>query len=80
MTLEQAIKMNEDQAKYEGVEKIKKDGTLVVTEEAYQITKKLLGIECREIKLADSPEWAKEIIKAFKVLGKKYNAPVPSYL
>jgi hypothetical protein len=79
MTMEQAIKYNTDQAKYEGVEEIKKDGTLIVTEEARKITKDLLGMECREIKVADTADWAKELIKAFKKLGEKYNAPVPVY-
>ncbi len=79
MTMEQAIKYNVDQARYEGVEAIKEDGTLLVTEEAYEITKKLLGIDCKEIRVADSPKWAKEILQAFKILGKKYNAPVPAY-
>jgi hypothetical protein len=79
MTMEQAIKYNVDQARYEGVEAIKEDGTLIVTEEAYQITKKLLGLECREIKVADTVEWSKELVQAFKILGKKYNASVPAY-
>ncbi len=79
ITMEQAIKYNTDQAKYEGVEAIKKDGTLVVTEEARKITKELLGLECREIKVADTAEWSKELIRAFKKLGDKYNAPVPVY-
>lgn len=79
MSMEQAIKYNVDQARYEGVEAIKEDGTLVVTEEAYEITKKLLGLECREIRVADTAEWAKEILQAFRILGKKYDAPVPAY-
>jgi hypothetical protein len=79
MTMEQAIKYNVDQARYEGVESIKEDGTLVVTDEAYQITKKLLGLECREIKVADTEQWSKELIQAFNILGKKYKVSVPVY-
>ena len=79
ITLEQAIKLNSDQAKYEGVKEIKEDGTLVVTDEAYEITKELLGIECRKIQVADTADWAKEILVAFKKLGDKYQAPVPVY-
>ena len=79
ITLEQAIKLNSDQAKYEGVKEIKEDGTLVVTDEAYDITKEILGIECREIKVADTADWAKEILAAFKKLGDKYQASVPTY-
>jgi len=79
LSLEQAIKINTDDCKFEGIEEIKDDGTLVVTDEGYDIAKKLVGIECREIKPADSADWAKELIPAFKKLGDKYNAPVPQY-
>jgi len=79
MTIEQAIKYNVDKARYEGVKAIKEDGTLIVTEEAYQITKKLLGLECREIKVADTVAWSKELIQAFKTLGKKYKVSVSAY-
>ena len=79
MTMEQAVKYNRDQAKYEGVEELKEDGTLIVTDEAYQIAKEMLGLECREIKVADTADRSKEIIAAFKKLGEKYNAPVPVY-
>ncbi len=79
VTMEQAIKYNTDQARYEGVERIKEDGTLVVTDEAYELTKKLLGLECREVRVADTAELAKEVLGAFRALGKKYGAPVPAY-
>lgn len=79
ITMEQAIKYNTDAAKLEGVEAIKEDGTLIVTEEAYQITKKLLGLECREIKVADTAEWSKELIQAFKMLSKRCKISFPSF-
>jgi hypothetical protein len=79
LTLERAIQYNMDQARYEGVETIRDDGTLVITEQAYELTKKLLNLECREIRVADSAEWAKKVLAAFKTLGAKYGTPVPSY-
>ncbi|MBA7641748.1 hypothetical protein ES703_49433 [subsurface metagenome] len=79
VTMEQAIKINADAAKFEGVEEIKDDGTLVVTDEAYEIAKKLLGVECRQIQVKDTADWAKELLAAFKRLGDKYQAPVPVY-
>jgi len=77
ITMEQAIKINVDDCKYEGIEEIKDDGTLVVTDEAYKIAKKLLGIECREIQVADTADWVKEIVAGYKRLADKYQAPVP---
>ena len=76
-TMEQAIKINVDDCKYEGIEEIKDDGTLVVTDEAYKIAKKLLGIECREIQVTDTADWAKEIVAGYKKLGEKYGVKVP---
>ena len=66
-------------AVYEGIEKIENDGALVVTDEGYKITKKLFGIECREIRVADTADWAKELIAAFKKLGDKYGTRVLAY-
>ena len=81
ITMEQAIKINVDGAKFEGVEEIKSDGTLVVTDEAYKITKELLGLEIRAVRPADSLEQAKEVVAAFKKLADKYKVRefVPSY-
>lgn len=79
ITMEQAIKINTDAAKYEGVEEIKDDGTLIVTDEAYEITKEILGIECRKIQVADTESCAKEILTAFKKLGGKYGSKIPLY-
>lgn len=79
LTLEQAVKINADGAKFEGIEEIRGDGTLVVTDEAYEITKKLVGVECREVNPADALDWAKELAPAFRKLGEKYRANVPAY-
>lgn len=72
-TMEQAVKINTDGMKYEGVEEIKGDGTLVVTDEAYKISERLLGIECREIKVSDSKYWADQILDAFKKITAQHN-------
>lgn len=79
LTLEQAIKINADGARFEGVEEIKDDGTVVLTDEARDITKKLLGVELRQYGLADLEDLAKELLRAFKKVGDKYGAPVPTY-
>ena len=79
ITMEQAIKINVDDCKYEGIEEIKDDGTLVVTDEAYKIAKKLFGIECREIQVADTADWAKEIVAGHKRLADKYSVKIPVY-
>jgi len=77
VTMEEAIKINTEAAKYEGFEKIKDDGTIVITDEAYQTTKKILGYECREIRPEDFEYWAKLLITKIKKLGTKYGFSIP---
>lgn len=75
ITMEQAVKINTESIKFEGVQEIREDGTLVMTEEGFQIGKELLNIECREIKVSDTDNWAKEILSAYRVLAEKYHVP-----
>jgi len=77
LTLEQAIKINVDDAKFEGVEEIKDDGTLVLTDEANKITKKLLGVELREYSASNVEDVVKELQPAFKKLADKYKVKMP---
>ena len=79
LTLEEAIKINLEGCKHEGIEEIKEDGTLVSTEEGYKITKEILGVEMRELRFADMEDAAKEVVAAVKTAAKKYNASVPAY-
>ena len=58
---------------------IEHDGTLVLTDEGYKITKKLLGVELREYKAADTADLSKELLPAFKKLADKYGAKIPVY-
>jgi hypothetical protein len=77
VTREKAVKINTDGMRYEGVEEIKDDGTLVVTDDAYETAKRLLEIECREIKVSDSKYWAGQLSPALKKMAAKYAVEVP---
>ncbi|MBI4319328.1 MAG: hypothetical protein HY675_12630 [Chloroflexi bacterium] len=48
LTREQAIKINEESNKFDGVEEIKDDGTIVFTDKVYSAMKEL-GYDCREL-------------------------------
>jgi len=76
ITMEEAIKINTDSIRYEGVEEMREDGTLIITDEGYEIGKELLGISCREIKVSETDYWAKEILAAYQKLAEKYSAPI----
>jgi len=79
ITLEEAIRINLDGLKYEGIEEIKEDGTLVSTEEGYEINKEILGVDLRELRFADIDDVSKELISIYKKLADKHNVPLPIY-
>jgi len=79
ITLEEAIKINLDALKFEGIEEIKDDGTLVSTEEGYEINKEILGVDLREVKFADMEDVSKEIVLALRKAAEKYGASLPTY-
>lgn len=79
ITLDEAIKINLDALKCEGIEEIKDDGTLVSTEEGYEINKEILGVDLREVRFADIDDVSKEIVLALRKAAEKYGASLPTY-
>lgn len=73
ITLEEAIRINLNGLKWEGVEEIRDDGTVVLTDEAYDIQKELYGLDLREFRFADMEDIAKELLVASKKLIAKYS-------
>ena len=72
VTLEEAVKINLDGLKYDGVEEIKKDGTVVLTTEAYDTGEELYGLGMREYRFADMEEIARELVVKVKRISAKY--------
>jgi len=72
ITLEEAVKINEEAQRLDGIEKIKDDGTVVFTEKAVAIMEELMGYRCKELRLSESEERAKELLTAYKELVEKY--------
>ena len=66
LTLADAIKINEEGAKFDGIERIKKDGTLVLTEQSSRIMREVLGYECEEFSIEESAVRAKELVSLIK--------------
>lgn len=73
ITLEQAIKINTEGLKLEGLEQIKDDGTVVLTDEAYKIQREIYGFDWRELRFADMEDAAKEVLAVIKKLVTKYS-------
>ncbi|MFC1933979.1 hypothetical protein ACFLUK_02030 [Chloroflexota bacterium] len=68
LTLEEATKINNESLKWDGIEEIKDDGTVVFTEKSYRIMKEMLGYDCREVRFEDIEERAKELSLIYKRL------------
>jgi len=62
LTLEQAVKINEEAEKFDGIERIKDDGTVVYTNKTYSIMKEL-GYDCKELAFDELESRGKELKK-----------------
>ncbi|MFC1981370.1 hypothetical protein ACFLVN_03905, partial [Chloroflexota bacterium] len=67
LTLEQAIKINEEAEKFDGIEKIKDDGTVVFTDKTYSIMREL-GYDCRELPIDELEPRSRELKGLIKKL------------
>ena len=72
MTREKAIQINEEAQKWDGIERIEQDGTVVFTDEAYKTFKDLLGYDCKEMKIEEIEMRAKELGTLFKNFAIKH--------
>lgn len=79
ITMEEAIRINVEGAKYEGFKEIKEDGTIIITDEASRITKKIFGYECMEIRPEDFESWSKLLFDTIQKLSAKYGFSVSIY-
>lgn len=74
MSQEEAVKINLAGLKNDGVEEIKDDGTLVLTDEAVSIQKEFYeGFDLKEYRFADMEAIAKELLPRFRKFVAKYN-------
>jgi hypothetical protein len=73
-TLEEVIQVNLDALRFDGIEEIKDDGTVVFTEECRQLVKEWLGGDIgQDLRLEDVDERAQEVVSLTHKLGEKYN-------
>jgi hypothetical protein len=72
ITLSEAVRINEQGAKIDGIEKVKDDGTVVFLDENVEYMRQVVGYNCKELKLEESEERAKELNRGLKKLYEKY--------
>jgi hypothetical protein len=70
---EKAIEINQAGGRIDGIEEIKDDGTVVYLDQNVEYMREVVGYECKELKLAESEERAKEL----NDLLKKYHVGHP---
>jgi len=76
VTLEQARAMNLAGQEYDGVQEIKDNGDVVVTDEAYTTFKKELSVDCKVITVEHSFEQAMELRKKFHEFARKHGVKI----
>ncbi len=72
LSLEEAIKINEEAQKFDGIKEIRNDGTVVFTEKSVGIMREMLNYECEELRLEESEERAMELKALYKRLVERY--------
>jgi hypothetical protein len=76
VSMQQARAMNLEGQKHDGVQEIKDNGDIVVTDEAYSTFKELLHIDSRVITIEDSYEQAIELKKKFHEFARKHGVKI----
>jgi len=72
MPKEEAIKINNEAQVFDGVELIEDDGTIVLTDKAAAIFKKLLDFDCKSYTVKDCEAKARELLEKFKKWAAKF--------
>ncbi len=72
LTLEKAIRINEEGQRFDGIERIDDDGTTYLTENAVAIVREIVGYECKVLKLNEAEERSKELSRKFKELANRH--------
>jgi hypothetical protein len=73
VTIEEAIQTNEQALLGDGIEQIKKDGTIIFTDRCQRTWKEVLDYDCKELKVKDCEKRAKEILSLHKKHLQKIN-------
>ena len=74
LTLEEAIRINEDGMKFDGVERIESDGTVYFTEKNMAILKETLGYECKRMPLSEVEYRARELYAKYQEFAGKHRS------
>jgi hypothetical protein len=71
ITRREAVRINEESQKLDGIERIEDDGRVVFTSKAHAIMNELLGYDCRSLRPDESEGKARELLRAFEAFSAK---------
>jgi hypothetical protein len=72
LTMEEAVRINEEGQRYDGIDRIEPDGTVHYAEKSVAIMKEMVGYECRVMKLEESEEQSKELNQKFRAFAEGF--------
>lgn len=72
LTIEEAMAINERSHRFDGIERIEADGTVVFCHECAEVLRDALGYNCRSLSPQDAEERAKELIARFREYAGRY--------
>ena len=72
LMLEEAIRINEDGQRYDGIDRIDDDGTVHYTESSVTIMKEMLNYDSKLMKLEDTEAQSEELGRKFREFAGKY--------
>jgi hypothetical protein len=74
LTLDEAISLNERSHRFDGVDRIEEDGTVVVTEEAAELFRATLGYDCLRLHPMEALDRGQELMRRFREYGERHGA------
>jgi hypothetical protein len=74
--VDEAVKINQEGGQFDGIERIKDDGTVVFRDENVEYMREVVGYECKELNPKDSEERAAELNRLLKQLYEKNKVKV----
>ncbi len=72
LTMEEAVRINEEGQRYDGIDRIDEDGTVTYAEKSVEIMKKMVGYDCKVMKLEETEEQSRELGQKFMEFTEKY--------
>ena len=72
LTLKEAIHINEEAQKYDGIERIEDDGSVLLTDKAHRIMSEMLHYERKRFGISDSEAAAKELAELYRNFAAKH--------